>query len=67
MKGFDRIFTRLDSYPLAGVAAPDYGRSVRACLHAPYRILYRFEGGVVSIMRVIHGARRAHPIDDTLA
>ena len=65
MEGFDRIFARLASYPLAGVAAPHYGRAVRSCLHSPYRVLYRYESGVVSIQRVIHTAQRARPIEDT--
>lgn len=66
MEGFDRILLRLGHYPLAGAMAPDYGRSVRACLHAPYRVYYRFEGDIVWIMRVLHTARRPHVIDDTL-
>lgn len=65
MQGFDRIFATLGSYPLAGVSAPEYGRSVRACLHAPYRVYYRFEGDVVSILRVLHTAGRARRIEDT--
>jgi plasmid stabilization system protein ParE len=65
MNGFDRIFARLGSYPLAGVAAPRYGRAVRSCLHSPYRVFYRYEAGVVSVLRVIHAAQGARPIDDT--
>lgn len=65
MQGFDRIFERLEGYPLSGVALPDYGRAVRSCLHAPYRVLYRFEGEVVSILRVLHTAQRVRQIDDT--
>lgn len=65
MAGFDRIFARLGSYPLAGVAAPHYGRAVRSYLHSPYRVLYRFEAGIVSVLRVIHAAQRARLIDDT--
>ena len=66
MQGFDRIFERLESYPLSGVAVPDYGHAVRSCLHAPYRVLYRFEGEVVSILRVLHTAQRVRQIEDTL-
>lgn len=65
MQGFDRIFARLGSYPLLGVAAPHYGRTVRSRLHPPYRVLYRFEGEVVSILRVLHTAQRERRIDDT--
>lgn len=65
MEGFDRIFARLETYPLLGASVPEYGRAVRSCLHSPYRVLYRFEAQVVSILRVVHTARKAHPIDDT--
>jgi plasmid stabilization system protein ParE len=66
MRGFDRIFERLESHPLSGVAVPGYGRAIRSCLHRPYRVLYRFEGEVVSILRVSHTAQRVRKIDDTL-
>ena len=66
MQGFDRIVVWLETYPLSGVAVPDYGRAVRSCLHAPYRVLYRFEGEVVSILRVLHTALRVRQIEDTV-
>ena len=66
MQGFDRIFVRLEGYPLSGVAVPDYGQAVRSCLHAPYRVLYRFESEVVSILRILHTAQRVRQIDNTL-
>ena len=65
MSGFDRIFARLQQYPLHGARVPEYGRAVRACLHRPYRVLYRYEGGVVSILRIAHTSQRPSPIDDT--
>lgn len=66
MLGFDRIFERLEGYPLSGVATPHFGRAVRSCLHSPYRVLYRFEGEVVSILRVLHTAQRVRQLDDTM-
>lgn len=66
MEGFDRIFDRLQAYPLLGSARPEYGRAVRGCVHSPYKVLYRFEGDVVSILRVLHGAQRVRTIDDTV-
>lgn len=64
MAGFDRIFARLEHYPLAGAIRPEYGPGVRACLHRPYRVLYRDAGGVVSIVRVLHSAKRPHPVEE---
>ncbi|MEZ5743567.1 MAG: type II toxin-antitoxin system RelE/ParE family toxin [Sphingomonadaceae bacterium] len=64
MAGFAEIFARLATYPLLGASMPEYGRAVRSCLHRPYRVLYRYEGRVVSILRVAHTAQRARPIDD---
>ena len=66
MEGFDRIFERLQAYPLLGSARPEYGRAVRACIHLPFKVLYRYEGDVVSVLRVLHGAPRARKIDDTV-
>ncbi len=65
MAGFDRIFARLAAYPLLGVATPEYGRAVRSCLHRPFRVLYRYEGSAVSILRVTHLAQRPRPVDET--
>jgi plasmid stabilization system protein ParE len=65
MEGFDRIFARLEAYPLIGASMPEYGRAVRSCLHSPCRVLYRYEAQVVSILRVAHTARRARIIDET--
>ena len=65
MDGFERIFARLESYALLGRVAPELGREVRSCLHSSYRVLYRYEARVVSILRVTHTAQRARPIEDT--
>ena len=66
MEGFDRVFAQLETYPLLGAIMPEYGRAVRSCLHSPYRVLYRYEAQIVSILRVLHTARRARPIGDTV-
>jgi plasmid stabilization system protein ParE len=66
MEGFDLIFARLETYPLLGRSMPEYGRAVRSCSHAPYRVLYRYEAEVVSILRVLHTSMRAFPIDNAV-
>jgi toxin ParE1/3/4 len=66
MLGFDRIFVRLQSYPLYGPARPEYGRAVRCCIHVPYKVLYRFEADVISILRVLHASQNARTVDDTV-
>ena len=64
MLGFGAIFERLQTYPLIGSVRPEYGHAIRACLHAPYHVLYRYEADTVSILRVLHTARRALPLGD---
>jgi plasmid stabilization system protein ParE len=66
MLGFDRIFARLKHYPLHGPSRPEYGRAVRCCIHLPYKVLYRFEGDVISVLRVLHASQQARKIDDTV-
>ena len=66
MEGFDGIFERLERFPHAGFAMLEYGRGLRSCLHKPYRVLYRYEGGEVSILRILHTAQRICRIDDNL-
>lgn len=65
MEGFDQIFANLALYPLLGQIRPEYGRGVRGCPHPPYRVLYRFEADVISIMAIVHASRRSHTVDDT--
>ena len=65
MIGFDHIFARLEDYPLSGARADEFGRVVRSCSHPPYRVFYRFEAEIVSILRVAHTAQRPQTIDDT--
>lgn len=64
MLNFDRILARLETYPLAGRASPEYGRAICSCLNAPYRVLHRYEGEIVSIMRVLHSSQRPRRIDE---
>ena len=66
MQGFDRIFEHLQVYPFLGSARPEYGRAVRGYSHPPFKVLYRYQGDVVSILRVLHVAQRARKIDDTV-
>lgn len=62
MLGFDEIFARLRTYPLIGRQRPEFGRSIRGCLHAPYVVVYRYEADVVSIVRILHTSRRTLPL-----
>lgn len=66
MAGFDLIFARLAQYPLLGRDRPEFGRAVRGISHPPYKVLYRFEGDQVSILRIVHASLRSRLIDDTV-
>lgn len=58
MTGFERIFALLRSHPRAGPLRSEFGREVRSIPHPPYRVLYRVEGELVSILRILHMSRR---------
>lgn len=57
----DRIIEsvdQLESYPLSGRMVPEFERQeLREIICRTYRIVYLFEDPVVTILRVIHGAR----------
>ena len=53
-----RLFALLADHPALGAPRPKLGRSVRMCVIAPYLVLYRRVGGVVTVLRVLHGRRR---------
>lgn len=48
----------LSDYPEAGGRRSQLGRGVRRIVCAPYSIFYRIDDAEVSIIRVLHGARR---------
>ncbi|MEO6718180.1 MAG: type II toxin-antitoxin system RelE/ParE family toxin [Novosphingobium sp.] len=66
MEGIDRIFAQLQTYPLLGSSRPEYGRVVRGCSYPPYKILYRYEGEVIFILRILHASQGYRKIDDTV-
>jgi toxin ParE1/3/4 len=53
---------RLILFPLSGGVVPERRRpELRELIVGSYRIFYRFENDVVSILRIRHGARRFDP------
>jgi toxin ParE1/3/4 len=58
---FDRAVSRLGRFPLSGAISRDpllKQKGYRILVIGNYLVFYRFEGGLVSIYRVIHGKRR---------
>src|ERR1051325_6345176 len=57
----DRIVESVDQlerFPLSGRMVPEFERQeLREIIYRSYRIVYLFENEVVSILRVVHGAR----------
>ncbi|MBO9517053.1 MAG: type II toxin-antitoxin system RelE/ParE family toxin [Porphyrobacter sp.] len=43
--------------PLSFPARPDLGPEIRSGLHGSYLIIFQFQDDLVSIVRVLHGAR----------
>jgi toxin ParE1/3/4 len=58
---FNRVFTLLANQPLAGVAQPELGPTVRRFTQGSHRVLYRVEVDAVRVIRVLHHARRIDP------
>lgn len=56
MAGFEDIFAPLRRHPLAGEARPELGATMRSLSHRPHRIFYRYVGGKVLIVRILHAA-----------
>lgn len=59
LRGFDRVFALLRSHPLGGPARPEFGPDIRAFSHRPHRVLYRVDGEIVTVLRIIHAAQDA--------
>ncbi|MEQ1726622.1 MAG: type II toxin-antitoxin system RelE/ParE family toxin [Sphingopyxis sp.] len=59
MHGFDEEFVLLQEYPLAGRAAPEYGRAYRCLVHRRHRIFYVVKSDMVWIVRILHHAMDA--------
>ena len=47
----------LAQFPVIGRSRPEIAPNLRSTLVKPYVIFYRFEGGVVQILRIVHGKR----------
>ena len=56
MHGFDDAFGMLTNHPLSGPTKTELGADIRCLTHRQHRILYRFDGGSVLIIRIIHHA-----------
>lgn len=49
---------RLERFPRAGRAVPEFGRDdLREVIYGSYRLVYRLEAELVTVLRVVHGAR----------
>ena len=57
LRGFDRIFALLRTHPQSGQERPELGAGIRSFSHRPHRVLYRIDGDVVTVLRIIHAAQ----------
>ncbi len=56
---------RLHDHPQIGRAVPELGQPhMREVISAPYRVLYRYGGGTVEIIAIVHGARQLPPLTE---
>ena len=55
--GFRRLFQLLRAQPFAGQERPEFELGVRSLSYRPHRILYRVDGDVVVVDRMLHQAR----------
>ncbi len=55
---FGELFDRIGMYPDSGAPRPSLGRYTRVGFVEPYIIIYRYEAGIVTVLRVLHGRRR---------
>ena len=60
--GFDLAFDLLAKHPLAGPAAPEYGKTYRCLMHRRHRIFYAVNDDVVRIIRILHHAMDAKQV-----
>lgn len=52
-----RKFSLLADVPFVGSSRPEFGENARILTEGNYVILHRVEGAVVTVLRVVHGAR----------
>jgi len=53
----DKQIIRLADFPEIGARRPEIASDARVLVSGRYLILYRFDGNMVEIIRVVHGAR----------
>ncbi|MFM9977828.1 MAG: type II toxin-antitoxin system RelE/ParE family toxin [Sphingomonadaceae bacterium] len=55
--GLDAAFARLEAYPMAASAQPEWGQAIRCLTFRRHRILYELKNDEVLIVRMLHHAR----------
>ena len=55
---FTALFERLQQFPGTGAPRPKLGKSTRIGIISPYVVIYDVVGGVVTVLRVVHGRRK---------
>lgn len=54
---FDALFDRLGEFSGIGAPRPKLGAHARIGIILPYVAIYDYEGGTVTVLRVLHGRR----------
>ena len=57
LRGMNDAFAMLADVPFAGEPRPDYGQGARCKVFGSHRILYRVEGEIVYVQRILHHAQ----------
>lgn len=55
---FEEVFRQLQTFPYLGEVHPHPHQELRRTTAPPYVIVYKVTGGEVTIVRVLHSARR---------
>lgn len=63
-EGIRQAFLILGEFPHSAPERPDYGENIRCKMHRGYRILYRFDGKKLMIVRVMHHSRANQDLTD---
>ena len=56
-RGMNEAFAMLPDVPFAGEPRPDYGKGARCKVFGSHRIVYRVEGEIVYVQRILHHAQ----------
>jgi len=57
LRGFNQSFDRLSEYPEIGSIVAGIRSIIRSLRHRQHRILYRFDGLAITVVRVLHKAQ----------